>query len=158
MRGALSGLTTRGRCVLAGGIAAGLCSLILDERDLLRIAAFVVALPLLASTLAARARVGLTAAREVRPVRVPVGSTAEVRLTVRAGGGLPAGGLVIEDRLPLALGDRRRFVVEHVSRHTGTTLCYPLHPVLRGVHRIGPLRAKITDPFGLAEFDRELGR
>lgn len=157
MRLALSGLTTRGRCLLAGGIAAALCSLILDERDLLRIAAFAIALPLLASALAARARVGLTATREVRPPRAPVGSVAEIRLTVRGRGRLPTGGLLIEDTVPHALGDRVRFAVEHVPRGSGATLSYPLQPIMRGVHRVGPLRAKVTDLFGLAEFDRELG-
>lgn len=157
MGGALSGLTTRGRCLLAGGIAAALCSLILDERDLLRIAAFVVALPLLASVLAGRARVGLTAAREMLPPRVPVGSSAQVQLTVHTSGRLPSGGLLLEDNVPYALGSRARFVVEHIPRHAGATLSYPLQPVMRGVHRVGPLRAKVTDPFGLAEFERELG-
>jgi len=31
-----------------------------------------------------------------------------------------------------------------------------VHPTMRGVHQLGPLRARITDPFGLAEFEREL--
>ncbi|GAA1335875.1 DUF58 domain-containing protein [Saccharothrix algeriensis] len=156
MRAALSGLTTRGRCLLAAGFAAGLCAVVLNERDLLRVAAFVVALPLLAAWLAQRARVGLHAARFLFPGRVQVGSAAEVRVELRSTGRLPTGGLLLEDAVPYALGSRPRFVVERLPRNAVTALRYPLKPVMRGVQQVGPLLARVTDPFGLAEFDREL--
>ncbi|GAA4026206.1 DUF58 domain-containing protein [Allokutzneria multivorans] len=157
MRGALSGLTTRGRCLLAAGIAAALCALVLNERDLLRVAIFAVALPVLAAALAAGARVGLVALRHVMPERVHVGNAAEVRVELRSTGRVPSGGLLLEDGVPYALGSRPRFVVERMSRKSSVGLRYPLQPVLRGVHQLGPMRARITDPFGLAEFERELG-
>jgi len=156
VRAALSGLTTRGRCLLAAGFAAGLCAVVLNERDLLRVAAFVVALPLLAAWLAQRARVGLHAARFLFPGRVQVGSAAEVRVELRSTGRLPTGGLLLEDAVPYALGSRPRFVVERLPRNAVTALRYPLKPVMRGVQQVGPLLARVTDPFGLAEFDREL--
>ncbi|GLZ29776.1 hypothetical protein Lesp02_19660 [Lentzea sp. NBRC 105346] len=156
MRTALSGLTTRGRCLLAAGFAAGLCAVALNERDLLRVAAFVIALPLLAAWLATRARVGLHAARFLSPSRVPVGAATEVRLDLRSTGRLPTGGLLLEDNVPYALGSRPRFLVERLPRYHPTALRYPLKPVMRGIQQVGPLMARITDPFGLAEFDREL--
>ena len=155
MSGGLSGLTTRGRCLLAAGIAAALCALLLNERDLLRVAVFVIALPVLASVVAGRARLGLSAQRKVSP-RIPVGEQAFVELAVSSNGRLPAGGLLIEDGIPYALGSRPRFVVERVSRHGTVRLRYPISPVLRGVHALGPLIARVTDPFGLAEFGRQL--
>ncbi|MEU5692511.1 DUF58 domain-containing protein [Actinosynnema sp. NPDC020468] len=156
MRGALSGLTTRGRCLLAAGFAAGACAVILNERDLLRVAAFVIALPVLAAWLAGRARVGLNANRFLFPARVQVGSSTEVRVELRSAGRLPTGGLLLEDAVPYALGSRPRFVVKRLPRNTVTALRYQLKPVMRGVQQVGPLMARITDPFGLAEFDREL--
>jgi uncharacterized protein (DUF58 family) len=156
MRGALSGLTTRGRCLLAAGLAAALCSFVLNERDLLRVSVFVVALPVLVCLLTAVARVGLHAVRTITPLRVPVGGRAEVALHVRSTGRLPTGGLLIQDGVPYALGGKPRFVIEHLPRHTGTQLRYPVNPMLRGIQQIGPLKATITDPFGLAEFEREL--
>ncbi|NUT99790.1 MAG: DUF58 domain-containing protein [Saccharothrix sp.] len=156
MRGALSGLTTRGRCLLAAGFAAGLCAVVLNERDLLRVAAFVVALPVLAAWLAQRARVGLHASRFLHPSRVQVGAATEVKVELRSAGRLPTGGLLLEDAVPYALGARPRFVVERLPRNTVTALRYPLKPVMRGIQQVGPLMARITDPFGLAEFDREL--
>jgi uncharacterized protein (DUF58 family) len=156
MRGALSGLTTRGRCLLAAGVAAALCSFVLNERDLLRVAAFVIALPLLSAALAASARVGLSARRHLLPGRVPAGDDADVVLEVHAHGSVPAGGLLLEDGVPYTLGGRPRFVVERLRRRGTARLGYRVHPTMRGVHQLGPLRARITDPFGLAEFEREL--
>ena len=150
------GLTTRGRCLLAAGLAAALCALVLDERDLLRIAAFVVALPLLATLAAGRARLGLDADRRLVPPRMPAGSTSEVRLTLRGRGRLGTGGLLLSDGVPAALGGHPRFVVARLPRQSPVLLRYPLHPTQRGVHRIGPLVARVTDPFGLAELGREL--
>jgi uncharacterized protein (DUF58 family) len=156
MRGALSGLTTRGRCLLAAGIAAALCAAVLNERDLLRVAVFIVALPLLSAGLAASARVGLSARRHLLPARVPAGDDSDVVLEVHAHGQVPAGGLLLEDGVPYTLGGRPRFVVERLRRRGTARLGYRVHPTMRGVHQLGPLRARITDPFGLAEFEREL--
>nr|WP_143229885.1 DUF58 domain-containing protein [Actinophytocola xanthii] len=156
MRGALAGLTTRGRCLLAAGLAAALCSFILNERDLLRVSVFVVALPLLVCFLTAVARVGLHAQRSLAPPRVPVGARAEVTVHVHSTGRLPTGGLLVSDGVPYSLGGKPRFVIEHLPRHTGTRLRYAVQPMLRGVQQLGPLKATVTDPFGLAEFERDL--
>lgn len=156
LRGALSGLTTRGRCLLAAGLAAALCSVVLNERDLLRVSVFVVALPILVCLLTAVARVGLHAARQIHPIRTPVGGRAEVTLHITSTGRLPTGGLLVSDGVPYSLGGKPRFVIEHLPRHTGTRLRYHVQPMLRGVQPLGPLKATITDPFGLAEFERDL--
>lgn len=151
----LSGLTIRGRCLLAAGVAAALCALVLDERDLLRVAAFIIALPLLALLLTERTRVALGAQREITPARVSVGSTATVRLHVH-GRALPLGGLLLEDEVPQAVGSRPNFRLDHLRGRSGNVLEYPVQPALRGIHQVGPLRSRIGDPFGLAEFEREL--
>ena len=156
MKGALSGLTTRGRCLLAAGLAAALCSVVLNERDLLRVSVFVVALPILVCLLTAVARVGLHAQRQLNPVRTPVGGRSEVTLHITSTGRLPTGGLLVSDGVPYSLGGKPRFVIEHLPRHTGTRLRYHVQPMLRGIQQLGPLKATITDPFGLAEFEREL--
>jgi uncharacterized protein (DUF58 family) len=62
----------------------------------------------------------------------------------------------MEDGVPYMLGGRPRFVVERLRRRGATRLGYRVHPSMRGVHDVGPLRVRITDPFGLAEFEREL--
>lgn len=150
MRGALGALTTRGRSLLAAGFAAGMCALVLDERDLLRVAAFVVALPLLATLVAGRARLGLHVVRRP-PQRAPAGSGCEVTLTVHGTGRLGTG-LLLEDAVPAVLGDSPRFAVRRLPKGAAVELRYRLHPELRGVHPIGPLVARVTDPLGLAEY------
>ncbi len=153
---ALSGLTTRGRCLLAAGVAAAVCSFVLNERDLLRVAVFVVALPLLVAFFISATRLRLGAARALLPDRVSVGSPGEVQLELWRNGRLPAGEVLLEDGVPYALGSRPRFVVERLPHDRRVALRYPLQPVLRGIQQVGPLRATITDPFGLCEFEREL--
>jgi hypothetical protein len=123
-KGALSGLTTRGRCLLAAGLAAALCSIVLNERDLLRVSVFVVALPILVCLLTAVARVGLRAQRQINPVRTPVGGRAEVTLHITSTGRLPTGGLLVSDGVPYSLGGKPRFVIEHLPRHTTCSRCY----------------------------------
>jgi uncharacterized protein (DUF58 family) len=153
---ALSGLTTRGRCLLAAGIAAAVCSVVLNERDLLRVAVFVVALPLLVAFFISATRLSIGARRKMLPDRVSVGSSSEVQLDLWRSGRLPAGEVLLEDGVPYTLGGRPRFVVERLPHDRPVGLRYPIQPALRGIQQVGPLRATITDPFGLCEFEREL--
>jgi uncharacterized protein (DUF58 family) len=156
MMRSLSGLTTRGRCLLAAGVAAAVCAVVLNERDLLRVAVFVVGLPLLVAVFIAASRVRIGAARKMLPDRVSAGSTGEVELALWRNGKLPAGEVLLEDGVPYALGSRPRFVVERLPQGRVVALRYPIQPMLRGIQQVGPLRATLTDPFGLCEFDREL--
>lgn len=158
MANPLSGLTIRGRCLLAAGGAAAACAVVLNERGLLRIAVFVVILPLLFVLFVGIGKIRIAARRVLLPERVTAGDAAEVELVLWRTGKLPAGQILLEDGVGYALGPRPRFVVEQLPYHRTVGLRYPIRPVQRGVHHIGPLRATITDMFGLTEFDRELSR
>ena len=156
----LSGLTTRGRCLIAGGAATAACAVVLDERDLLRLGLFVVVLPLFAAVLAARTRRAVRVRRRIAPDRLSVGSAGEVTLEVR--GGPVLGPLRLTDVVPDAAGARSdqppRFAVHRLTPRAPVALTYPLRPVLRGVHRIGspdrrghrPARARRVRPRGRA--------
>ena len=78
MREALSGLTTRGRAFFAAAAAAALASLVLGERDLLRVAVLLATLPLLAAAYVGRSRYKLSCTRTLEPHRVPVGASSRV--------------------------------------------------------------------------------
>ncbi|MBV9160850.1 MAG: DUF58 domain-containing protein [Pseudonocardiales bacterium] len=151
----LAGLTTRGRCLLAAGLAAALCAVLVNERDLLRVAAFAVMLPLLASVIVGHTQIRLRADRELVPPRITVGSDCQAHLTLRGTGAL-SGRLLLEDVVPQALGGPRRAVVARLPQRGALALIYPLRPVERRVHSLGPLIARITDPLGLAEHRRPL--
>lgn len=156
-RGRRVGLTVRGRCLLAGGVAMAVSAIVLDERDLVRIGLFVVLLPLLALAFSLHARRTLTVSRSLSPARVHAGDTATAGLRI-AGGSL-LGSLRIADTVPDAAGpvDRYppRFTVHRLGRR-GARVTYPLRPQVRGAYRIGPLRGRATDPLGLAEFSNDL--
>ncbi|PRW64413.1 DUF58 domain-containing protein [Actinopolyspora mortivallis] len=154
--GVLSALTVRGRCLLAASCAAVVCALVLDERDLLRVAVFAAALPLLALTVSLSARTGLDARRELTPQRVEVGGEASVRLRLTNTGGLPPSDPVVVDEVPHGLGGPVRYRLNGLLPASGGLVEYTVRPRLRGVHRLGPARCRVEDPFGLVALDRHL--
>ncbi|HEY0000977.1 MAG TPA: DUF58 domain-containing protein [Actinoplanes sp.] len=154
MREALRGLTTRGRSFLAAAAAAGVSAIILGERDLLRVAVLLAVLPLLAAAYVGRSRYKLACTRSLDPGRAPVGSSARVILRLQNMSRLPTGTLLLEDRLPYALGSRPRVVLERLGAHQASSVAYTVRADVRGRYPIGPLVVRLTDPFGLCELTR----
>ena len=154
MRVALSGLTTRGRCLLAAGLALAACAVLLGQRDLLRAAVFLVFLPLAAVFIVARTRYRLACSRLLDPPRVEAGRTATVRLRIDNVSKIPSGVLLMEDALPYVLGGRPRFVLDRVEPGGVREVSYPVRADVRGRYRVGPLSVRLTDPFGLVELTR----
>lgn len=152
----LAGLTIRGRCLLIAGITATACAVILDERDLLRVAVFVIALPLFVAVtttlLTARVRVR----RELSTHHLPVGQHCEVQLDIDSSGNRPIRNVLLDEKLPYSLGGHRRFVADLSAQHRSRTARYSFRPTQRGDHRIGPLYMISSDPFGLFESSRQL--
>lgn len=154
MRRAYEAVTTRGRCFLGVGVLIGLVGFLLGERDLLRVAVLVLALPLLSALAVRRAGYRLSCVRRIDPVRVQSGRQATVVLTVRNVSRLPTGLLLLEDEVPYALGSRTRFVIERLEPFGARDLVYRVSSDLRGRFAVGPLRVQVTDPFGLITLDR----
>ncbi|MFV2009152.1 MULTISPECIES: DUF58 domain-containing protein [unclassified Micromonospora] len=154
MRAALRGLTTRGRSFLAAGAAAVVSALILGEKDLLRVAILLAVLPLLAALYVGRSRYKLACTRALEPHRVPVGSNARVVLRLQNLSRLPTGTLLLEDRLPYALGSRPRVVLERLGAQQASSVAYTVRAEVRGRYEVGPLVVRLTDPFGLCELTR----
>ena len=154
MREALRGLTTRGRSFLAAGSAAAVSAFILGEKDLLRVAILLALLPLLAAAYVGRSRYKLACTRSLEPGRAPVGSSARVILRLQNMSRLPTGTLLLEDRLPYALGSRPRVVLERLGAHQASSVAYTVRADVRGRYPVGPLVIRLTDPFGLCELTR----
>jgi uncharacterized protein (DUF58 family) len=150
----LSGLTTRGRCLLASGIALALFALLVGQRDLLRAAVFLLVLPLAASWLVSRTRYRLACERTLEPARTAAGTTSTVRLRLDNISRLPSGVLLMEDALPYSLGGRPRFVLDKIEPHGVREVSYPVTSDVRGRFTVGPLSVRLTDPFGLCELTR----
>ena len=154
MRAALTGLTTRGRCLLSAGGALVLCAVVLGQRDLLRAAVFLLVLPLAAVAVVARTRYQLGCTRQLDPPRVGAGTPATVRLRLDNVSRLPSGVLLMEDALPYVLGGRPRFVLDRVEPRGVREVSYPVRAEVRGRYRVGPLSVRLTDPFGLCALTR----
>ena len=154
MIAALRGLTTRGRCFLAAALAALLSALIVGERDLIRVAVLLAALPVLAAIAVARTRYRLGCTRTVTPDRVQAGSPAQVTLRLENLSRLPSGVMLLEDQLPYALGSRPRFVLDRLRGRQASSVTYQVQADVRGRYELGPLSVRLTDPFGLCELTR----
>ncbi|TDB99567.1 DUF58 domain-containing protein [Micromonospora fluostatini] len=154
MRDGLRGLTTRGRSFLAAAVAAAISAAILGEKDLLRVAVLLAILPLLGAAYVGRSRYKLACSRSLDPHRVPVGASSRVVLRLQNLSRLPTGTLLLEDRLPYALGSRPRVVLERLGAHQASSVAYTVRADVRGRYEVGPLVVRMTDPFGLCELSR----
>ena len=154
MRSVWENLTLRGNCLVAAGVALVLTGLTLGESSLLRAAVFALALPLVASLFVGRNRFRLSSTRSIVPSRTPVGHPATIVLRVTNRAEQRSGLLQLDDGVPHVLGPHARFVVDRLAPDASVELKYELSSALRGRFAIGPLRLKLTDPFGLVERSR----
>ncbi len=154
MREALAALTTRGRAFLAAGVTTAVCAVLLGYDALLRVGILAAAIPLLTAIVVSKARYRLRADRSVSPHRIAVGETATVSLQLANQGRLPMGLMLLEDRVPYALGTRPRFLVDHAGRRWVREVTYPVRSDTRGHYEVGPLSVRVSDPFGMIELVR----
>ncbi|MGI8652561.1 MAG: DUF58 domain-containing protein [Geodermatophilaceae bacterium] len=154
MRKLWDNLTIRGNCLVAAGIALILTGITLGESALLRAAVFALAVPLVASLFVGRNRFRLSSLRSIVPSRTPVGQPATIVLRVTNRAEQRSGLLQLDDSVPHLLGPHARFVVDRLAPGDSVELDYQVQSALRGRFAIGPLRLKLTDPFGLVERSR----
>ena len=150
------GLTTRGRCLLAGGIAATVCALVLDERDLLRIGIFAAVLPVIAMLSGSVRRLRLTASHLVSPSRLDPGTVGQVVLSIRNVGSSRTGTLEISERGTADLTTGVRCLVPPLRAGLSAQTDYRLQAARRGRFLLGPPSVRVGDPFGLWEDHRTL--
>ncbi len=150
------GLTTRGRCLLAGGVAASVCAVVLDERDLLRIGLFAVALPVLAIIAGSLRRVRLTAAHLVQPSRLDPGTSGQVVLSITNAGSSRTSTMEISEPATPDLTRGVRCLVPPLRPTHAARADYPITAVRRGRFVLGPPSVRVGDPFGLWEDNRTL--
>ncbi|HEV7886579.1 MAG TPA: DUF58 domain-containing protein [Acidimicrobiales bacterium] len=101
-----------------------------------------------------RRRLGLTAVRSSFPSRLREGQGVEVSLGLSAVKRVTA--IVVEERLPAALGRPVRVPVAVLAPGQSAVHAYRLSAGRRGVHSVGPLVAEWSDPFGLTRHRVEL--
>ncbi|MGH8894243.1 MAG: DUF58 domain-containing protein [Actinomycetes bacterium] len=154
MRDAFQGLTTRGRSFVAAGVAVMVAAGATSQRDLLRIAVLLVALPLVSAVVVSRTRYRLSSGRRLGSPRTAAGQDSTVTLRLDNISRLPTGLLLVEDRVPYVLGSRPRFVLDRVEPRGRREVTYVVRSDVRGRYQLGPLSIRLTDPFGMCELQR----
>jgi uncharacterized protein (DUF58 family) len=154
MREALSAMTVRGRAFLAAGITALLCAMVLGHDELVRVGALLVALPLVTAWFLGRSRYRLGLVRSLSPTLVAAGQQARVTLDLTNDGRMPTGLLLLEDQIPYVLGTRPRFVVDRMGPKWKRSVGYVVRSDVRGRFDVGPMKVRLSDPFGLVELER----
>jgi len=154
VRDAFQGLTTRGRSFVAAGVAVLVAAAATSQKDLLRVAILLVALPLVSAVVVARTRYRLSSGRRLASPRTAAGQESEVTLRLDNISRLPTGLLLVEDRIPYVLGSRPRFVLDRVEPRGRREVTYSVRSEVRGRYHLGPLAIRLTDPFGMCELQR----
>lgn len=144
-------LTTRGRWFLAVGAAAVFCGLNIPQPDLVRVGALLAVSPAMTALSVLPSRGRLSCVRRLHPPRVAAQEQTEVTARVNNSSRLRAEALVAEDVIPAPLGSRPRFALDEIEPNGQRELSYRIRADTRGTFTIGPLRARIADPFGLVE-------
>ena len=149
----LSTLTTRGRVVFASGAAMALAAWLFGVQELYSLALAAAALCVGARIWVDVRRWNLQVSRFVHPTRVAAGQEARVELAVQNQGIHPSP--LVEARDPFDGGRRyARFSIAPIPPRAHLTSSYRLPSTRRGVHRLGPLELRLTDPLGLASSTR----
>jgi hypothetical protein len=69
-------------------------------------------------------------------------------------GRMPTGLLLLEDQVPYVLGSRPRFVVDRMGPRWKRQIGYVVRSDVRGKFTVGPMKVRLSDPFGMVELDR----
>lgn len=131
---------------------AGLSTAV-DELFMLALAAAL--LPVGAWLLVRSSGQRLAATRSVRPLRVSQGGRITVDLRLRNLGRLDTGVLLLADQVSYQLGAAARFVLPGLPRGAMERIRYEIPAVRRGRYTVGPLSARLSDPFNLAQLTSE---
>ena len=149
-----AGFTTRASCLIAAGVTALGCGLLLGIVDLARAGVLALSLPLLSALVVLRSRVLIANQRRAEPARAVAGQTVVVHLSISNRSLMPIGAMMLEDTLPRPLHDSARFVLDGLLGRETRTVSYRMPRLPRGRYRAGPLHIRLTDPFHLVDVRR----
>ncbi|MGZ5351692.1 MAG: DUF58 domain-containing protein [Actinomycetota bacterium] len=147
----------RGVFVFAAGIALWAGGRVLGSPTMHMVAVGLVVLPFGAALFARWSRQRLRIRRRLSDAWVQPGQRVYVELEVENQSTTHTSFLLVEDRLPAALGRSARLVVASLAARDRQRVRYSLVPRQRGRYTLGPLTVDLSDPFALTklrvEFD-----
>jgi uncharacterized protein (DUF58 family) len=142
-------LSARGVAVFCAGLSMWLTARVLGSAGLEVVGIGLAILPLLAVSFARWNRTRLSVHRRLSDVRVAPGTRLSAEIQLRNRSAAPTSFLLIEDRLPPALGRPARLVVSGIGPKASRDVRYTIVPQTRGRYRLGPLSIELADPFSL---------
>lgn len=147
-------LTARGWGLFSAGVLALVLAFLMGRRELLAISLFLILTPLLAAFLLRFGNSALRITRSFNPQQATTGSSVRVRLHISSAGRGPAT-IQLSDTLPEDFGPGPEFFYPSRTATQGpegseSFYEYRLRPAMRGIYAIGPVRARVSDVFGLA--------
>ncbi|SDB80151.1 Uncharacterized conserved protein, DUF58 family, contains vWF domain [Raineyella antarctica] len=155
LRNPWSLMTLRGKVTFVSGAAIAVLAALFGQRDVLLLGLLLVLVPICSAVFVDRTRLKLSSERKVTPSQAAIGEELSGSLVLDRHGKLPVGVLRFEDQVPPQLGVRPRFTLQNLAAEWSREVTYPLHGQQRGRFRVGPLRVRVSDPFGLASLDRQ---
>ena len=142
-------LTRRGATVLGAGVAMWMAARLVGSPGLEVVGIGLAALPLIAAVFVHRGRQRVELRRRLSDVRVPPGTRVTVSIDVENRSTAPTAVLLIEDRIPPALGRPARLVISGIRGRATQRVSYTVVPQMRGRYPLGPLTVDVSDPFAL---------
>ena len=141
----------RGVLVFAAGLGLWVAARVTGSPTLHIIAVGVVVLPFAAALVARWSRQRLRVRRRLSEARIRPGQRITVDLEIENLSPAPTSFLLIEDRLPAALGRSARLVLGGLTAKAKQHVTYTISPARRGRYSVGPISIDVTDPFALTK-------
>lgn len=143
--------TRRGQATLVAAVACFIIGRMLGIAELYPVAVAGAAIVGVAVAMVRWARYRIGFIRSLAPARTFPDEPVTIKLSVRNVGRIVSPPLLVEDVIPEALGGPARHVVGSMHPGQSRTFSVDRRAAARGRYRIGPLRVRLVDPFGLAE-------
>ncbi|MGW9629155.1 DUF58 domain-containing protein [Agromyces sp. NPDC055520] len=158
-------LTHRGATLVIVGVLLVAVSLWFDLRDVLVLAFVGIAMPAVAALFVTLRKPSLAVTRRFTPPVVSAGASTLVALVIKNRSRRTFDGAHWRDGVPTTLSAAPEAILPAMGPYESmlpsgddtVRVEYRLRMPRRGVYPIGPLRVGITDPFGLARIDRDVG-
>ncbi len=141
----------RGIVVFAAGIGLWIGARVAGSPTLHMIAVGLVVLPFAAAGLARWSRQRLRIRRRLSDARVQPGQRVTVELEIENQAATQTSFLLLEDRLPPALGRSARLVIAGLPPKGKQRASYSVSAHARGRYTLGPLTVDLSDPFALTK-------
>ena len=142
-------LSARGWIVLGSGIGLWMAARIVGSPSLHIVAVGVTILPVLAWIFVMMSRHRLAVTRRLSATKVPLGQHLTVDLQIENRSASTTSFVLVEDRVPSALGKSARLVLTGLPGHNSQRVQYRIRARSRGRFAVGPVTLSLSDPFAL---------